>query len=233
MKYSLALAALAAGTARACPGSDSWTVHAKCEMTVKFSNSCSEVAAEMFARVDSDSWVDPHNGGTYTLETSGYSTMITGTRKTGDGKYMDKFDFDLQSSRDDKSCSVTACSESQVTSVLDGSTNYCNLHSLYCNSADGCPTIGSELSYTETYSSCSQHDNVCVASKEETEVVQLETMNALLSSGADADADAEPCCNDCPVEGEEKYYSIDKIFNMCGECCMKVSNAIPDFLYLV
>merc|ERR1711998_483021 len=27
----------------------------------------------------------------------------------------------------------------------------------------------------------------------------------------------EPCCQACPNEGEEKYYSIDHIFNMCGE----------------
>ena len=56
-----------------------------------------------------------------------------------------------------------ACSESQVNSVIDYSTNYCNLHSLYCNSSDGCPTAGTDLTYSESYSSCSQHDDVCVA----------------------------------------------------------------------
>ena len=30
----------------------------------------------------------------------------------------------------------------------------------------------------------------------------------------------EKCCEACTVEGEIKYYSIDKIFNRCGECCM-------------
>ncbi len=43
--------------------------------------------------------------------------------------------------------------------------NFCNLHSLYCNSSEGCPTAGADLTYTESYSDCSQHDNVCVVKK--------------------------------------------------------------------
>ena len=30
----------------------------------------------------------------------------------------------------------------------------------------------------------------------------------------------EMCCYECTVEGEIKYYSIDSLFNRCGECCM-------------
>ena len=30
----------------------------------------------------------------------------------------------------------------------------------------------------------------------------------------------EKCCEDCTVEGEIKYYSIDSLWNRCGECCM-------------
>jgi hypothetical protein len=30
----------------------------------------------------------------------------------------------------------------------------------------------------------------------------------------------EKCCVECTVEGEIKYYSIDKLFDRCGECCM-------------
>ena len=33
-------------------------------------------------------------------------------------------------------------------------------------------------------------------------------------------ASDEKCCVECTVEGEIKYYSIDKIFDRCGECCM-------------
>ena len=30
----------------------------------------------------------------------------------------------------------------------------------------------------------------------------------------------EKCCEECTVEGEIKYYSVDTLFNRCGECCM-------------
>ena len=30
----------------------------------------------------------------------------------------------------------------------------------------------------------------------------------------------EKCCEVCTVEGEIKYYSIDNLWNRCGECCM-------------
>jgi len=121
---------------------------------------------EMNARAAGvNGWADPHNGGTYTLTEKG-SNDLEGTRVTGDGKYTDKFDFNFESNGDN-ACTVTACSESQVNSIIDMSTNYCNLHSLYCNSAEGCPNAGADLTYDETYSSCSQHSAVCVASSVE------------------------------------------------------------------
>ena len=30
----------------------------------------------------------------------------------------------------------------------------------------------------------------------------------------------EKCCEECTKENEIKYYSVDKVFNRCGECCM-------------
>ena len=33
-------------------------------------------------------------------------------------------------------------------------------------------------------------------------------------------ASDEKCCVECTVEGEIKYYSIDNLWNRCGECCM-------------
>ena len=30
----------------------------------------------------------------------------------------------------------------------------------------------------------------------------------------------EKCCEVCTKENEIKYYSVDKVFNRCGECCM-------------
>jgi lipocalin len=132
---------------------------------VTFQNSCSDVSSEMVSRASGENgWTDPHNGGVYSF-TSSSPSDITGTRTTGDGKYTDKYDFHFEETSA-STCTVSACSESQVMSVLDYSTNYCNLHSLYCNSSEGCPTAGKDLTYSEKYSSCSQHDNVCVASKQ-------------------------------------------------------------------
>jgi glycerophosphoryl diester phosphodiesterase len=162
MKYSSAAisAAVIPAAVMACPGSAS-SIHAKCEMKVTFSDSCNDVVSEMTARVNSG-WVDPHNAGTYSISNS-TDTFIAGQRVTGDQKYTDLFDFSFTASGD--GCVVEACSESQVMSIKDFSTNYCNLHDLYCNSADGCPTAGKDLSYSESFSSCSEHDSsVCVAS---------------------------------------------------------------------
>ena len=40
---------------------------------------------------------------------------------------------------------------------------------------------------------------------------------ALLISAVVSD---ERCCVECTVEGEIKYYSIDTLWDRCGECCM-------------
>ena len=41
---------------------------------------------------------------------------------------------------------------------------------------------------------------------------------------AEAEPIKEPCCNTCDDPAMEKYYSVDHIFHMCGECCMDPSN---------
>ncbi len=33
----------------------------------------------------------------------------------------------------------------------------------------------------------------------------------------------QPCCKSC-VEPQEMYWSIDKLNNMCGQCCMEPKN---------
>jgi hypothetical protein len=53
---------------------------------------------------------------------------------------------------------MTGCSESQVTSYLDFSTNYCDLHDLYCGSKDGCKFVTSDLKYEEEIQECDYHD---------------------------------------------------------------------------
>merc|ERR1719421_2384314 len=77
----------------------------------------------MLARIaGKNGWVDPHNGGKYTL-TSATDTVLLTQRVTGNGKYTDLQKFTLQA--DGSGCTVTACSESQVFSVIDYSTNFC------------------------------------------------------------------------------------------------------------
>lgn len=156
-----------------CPGSPSWQ-HAKCSMTVSFpSNTCAQVKEEIVLRLTQSSWIDPHNNGTYKLTSKSdggggggtEADVVTGERLTGDGKYTDKFVFTFtpeeseSSSSSSSGCQVTACSESQVFSILDFSTNYCNLRNLYCNSSkDGCVTQKYDfLDYDERYVKCGQN----------------------------------------------------------------------------
>lgn len=165
---SITLLAISATGASACPGSPA-LMHAKCDMDVTFSQPCESVMAEINDRIAGKSgWTDPHNGGKYSV-TNQTITLLSGQRVTGDGKYTDFFDFSFTASG--SGCNVGACSESQVNSLIDFSTNYCNLHSLYCSSAFGCPTVGADLAYSETYSSCHQHDDVCVATGQQTKQI--------------------------------------------------------------
>lgn len=178
---ALALAASGASAKVTCPGSDAW-VHASAEVTVSFaSTTCDAISTEMKARVSKENgWVDPHNGGTYTL-TSSSSTGLAGTRATGDGKYTDKFAFELETVG--SGCKVTGCSESQVTSIADFSTNYCNLHDLYCGSQDGCSAAGAsgDFKYTETdvdtSIGASSDKNACIGKS--TGYLRLNTVKAV------------------------------------------------------
>merc|ERR1711879_585516 len=100
-------------------------------------------------------WYDPHNNGTYSTQSWG-GTFST-SRVTANKKYTDKQIFTLTASG--SSCTIEACSRSQVTSIADFGTNYCDLKMLYCGSEDGCKpvlhdfTVGAEK--TEKFSQAS------------------------------------------------------------------------------
>ena len=98
------------------------------------------------------SWTDPHNKGIYTITGSTDSTMDF-NHLTGNKKYTDKIRFTFSSSLNG-GCQLDACSESQVTSVLDFGTNYCNSHDLYCSDG-GCHVLKNKLAYSEKLGSCS------------------------------------------------------------------------------
>lgn len=140
----------------ACPGSSSW-VHAKCSLAVNLQAPCDTVKKEIIGRINGENgWYDPHNKGTYSL-LDGSSLLLKIKRVTGDGKYTDLLNFQLASSGSD-TCEAQACSESQTTSVLDYSTNYCNLHDLYCGTDAGCKFVYTDMKFTEKFNSCKQHD---------------------------------------------------------------------------
>jgi len=113
-----------------------------------------DVAAEIQARVNGQSaaWHDPHNNGTYAAVSQNDKEMLltrtSGSKSVGGTKYTDKVLFTFESSG--AGCSIGACSESQVTSVADFSTNYCNIRNLYCGSADGCKPVEHDFATKET-----------------------------------------------------------------------------------
>ncbi|KAJ1444357.1 hypothetical protein M885DRAFT_553148 [Pelagophyceae sp. CCMP2097] len=144
----LAAAATAGAADVACPGSPSW-VHAKATVTAKFPTaSCADVKAEMLARIHGEGgWVDPHNGGTYVV-TADEAGVLSTSRTTKNKQYTDKQTTTFAGTA--QGCTLQMCSESQVMSIADFSTNYCNLHVLFCGSKDGCPVAAADLDYTET-----------------------------------------------------------------------------------
>jgi len=133
-----------------CPGSAAF-IHASCKVEASLSTSCATARAEMLARVGGQylKWHDPHNNGTYSvLDKSDPSTLAL-QRVTGNKKYTDKLTFSFEAAANGQ-CTVYGCSESQVTSVADFSTNYCNLRMMYCSTADGCKPVSHEFAVSET-----------------------------------------------------------------------------------
>jgi len=115
-------------------------------MTSTASASCDVVKAEMQARVaGTNGWYDQHNRGTYTLQN--YGGDISMSRLTGDGKYTDKMTFVLTA--EGSSCKIEGCSEAQVFSIADFSTNYCEQKLMYCGSDEGCNVASSDFTHSE------------------------------------------------------------------------------------
>jgi hypothetical protein len=133
------------------------------QVNTNFINSCSTVQQEIKNRINGQKdgrWSDPHNNGTYTL-ISETVELFQIQRVTGDGKYTDLINF-VFGAVDNAQCNVFACSESQVFSIADMGTNFCNIHDLYCDEP-GCNPFY-KLSYDEEEGKCTQADaSVCIA----------------------------------------------------------------------
>ena len=137
------------GLAVVCPGSKA-LVHASATVSATAHASCADVKAEMLARVQGQGdelWHDPHNNGTYAV-THEAPLSLSLSRLTGDKKYTDMMTVTLAEGPGG-TCSIAGCSESQVTSILDFGTNYCNLKMLYCGSADGCKPVSHDFTNTD------------------------------------------------------------------------------------
>jgi len=159
-----------------CPSSPAER-HAAAAVEFRVDESCYNVNEEILARIAGNqdgSWADPHNSGSYFLDGSdSYTTESvrtytldvrrqTGpasasiTSPTGDkGPFTDKMSFvlepfwNLDQSIRETGCSVRSCSVSQVTSVADGSTGYCNMRNLFCGSDAGCTPVKTDATFTE------------------------------------------------------------------------------------
>mmetsp|Transcript_30358 Transcript_30358/g.56922 ORF Transcript_30358/g.56922 Transcript_30358/m.56922 type:complete len:352 (+) Transcript_30358:61-1116(+) len=143
--------ALAAGSA-SCPGSPMPSLlHASCEVEVKASAPCAAVMAEMEARVAgirTGTWHDPHNNGNYSVEDKSENVLVL-KRVTGNKLFTDKLMFTLEDGTEGSTCIIQGCSESQVPSFADFSTNYCNLRMLYCGEAEGCTPVLKDFAIAE------------------------------------------------------------------------------------
>jgi len=162
----LAFAPVLSSAAMQCPSTSAFLGACGMKLTTTAAASCDDVLAEMKARVAGQygAWYDPHNNGTYAVES--YGGTFSTSRVTGNGKYTDKQIFTLTDA-DSSSCTIEACSRSQVTSYLDMGTNYCDLEMLICGSDKGCKpvlhdfSLGSEK--TEKFAGSTVDMGACLA----------------------------------------------------------------------
>ena len=96
-----------------CPESDA-VIHAWARTTVRFDAPCKTVKSEVLARIaGKNGWTDPHNAGTYELESS-VGDVVAAMHTTGNGKYTDKLRFMFENADGGDDCEVSGCSVSQV-----------------------------------------------------------------------------------------------------------------------
>lgn len=132
-----------------CPGSPA-AAHAWYHMEGTASADCAAVKEEMLARVsgiEAGTWRDPHNGGTYALVEASTESVVFSRRSAND-LHTDHMKFTL--SDVDGTCKVVGCSESQGSSMMDQSTNYCNLWNLVCGAQTTCCSMLHDFTWETT-----------------------------------------------------------------------------------
>ena len=132
-------------------------IRAGCEVTTDFSNTCEAVFNEVSKRIDGQHavWHDPHNNGTYAFSGIQSARELSIVRISGSAskvKYTDKVHMLLEPVQNGDACRTVTTSDSQVFSILDFATNFCNINDLYC-SADECRPFEA-LTYTYSIGKC-------------------------------------------------------------------------------
>merc|ERR1719336_2711187 len=192
---------------KAPPGAYAWS-----HVQTEFDESCDTVKKEIEAgaRMD-DGWKDPHNHGTYKLnsETSG-NTIVTDHYTGNAPHFHDKQMIVLVDGSMRKfhrlvaagileehveftkagGCTLYGCSDSQGISAADGSTNYCNVHNLYANEKqDGVKPVHTDLNYhenmkTSQLGALDTDKRACNTKKKQSALLQR--INRLVNHGPDA-----------------------------------------------
>ncbi|CAE7251079.1 unnamed protein product [Symbiodinium natans] len=151
-------------TAAACPGSPVPAGdHSACSESIVFQAPCASVQQEIEARIRLN--MDRKQLlGNYTLLDSEAGACTKASRATNPhadpGPFTDLFGFRYMSAG--SHCHVLGCSESQVESLCDFSTNFCNMFNLYCSEADGCASVHHDLKYDpEQFGRACDHTALC------------------------------------------------------------------------
>ena len=136
---SLLVAPIVAASVSACECHDAGLLRrgrAYVGLTIQTTHSCAVVQAEATRRAShANGWLDPHHGGTYTVVPASSLDHLRATRLTANGRWTD--DLSLRFVNANAACVVHGCSTSRVLSVVDFSTNFCNL----VNLVDGDVTV--------------------------------------------------------------------------------------------
>merc|ERR1711865_872093 len=204
-----------------CP-STSAAIACGMKVTTTASASCADVLGEMKARIAGQygAWHDPHNNGTYSVES--YGGTFSTSRLTGDGKYTDKQIFTLTDQSG--SCLIEACSRSQVFSIGDAGTNYCDVKMLFCGSKDGCKpvkndfTVGKETTSKFAQASVDMGSCLKVSEDQVTELAGDETTLYKISSGE---------CGQATLDSKYASYA-EKFAGLVEGTCTAQGYTVPD-----
>ena len=139
-------------------------VRASCAADFTFNNPCFTVAHEISKRIHgqhlggADAWHDPHNNGSYSFIHAMNPPLFKLYRVSGTAsrqKYTDVVDLSF-SVVNNGTCKMTAHSTSTVFSILDFSTNWCNMLNLVSSDPRARPFT--RLNYTVSIGKCGEHD---------------------------------------------------------------------------